>query len=258
MLPLFKSHYSIGKSILTLSDPSSVKEGGSDSIIDLCLNNNIKQLILVEDSPTGFFKAYHQCKKHELDLIFGIRLKVSSFDSAEKDDQSIHKCIVFAKNSDGIKLINKIYSDFYCNNNGVGNYSILKSYWDNDKLIFANPFYDSFLYCNSFFFSNCAPDFSFCKPIFFSEYNALPSDLILKDKIESYCSNNNYSFFDSKSIYYNLRSDLEAFQTYKCLCNRSFGKKKTLSNPGLEGFGSFEFCMESFLEHSKNEESLSI
>ena len=37
-IPLFKSHYSIGKSILTLKPPAKVQKGGADSIIDIALD----------------------------------------------------------------------------------------------------------------------------------------------------------------------------------------------------------------------------
>ena len=258
MLPMFKSHYSIGKSILTLDDPSE-SLGSSDSILEICSENKIKDLVLVEDCPTGFFKAYKQSEKFNLNLIFGLRLKLSSFSDQENDD-SIHKCILFAKNSNGIKILNKIYSHFFCNLNGVGNYKFIKDLWKEEDLIFSVPFYDSFLYYNTFYFANCLPDFSFCNPIFFIEDNGLPYDSFLKEEIEKYCLDNSFNFHSTKSIYYKLRSDIEAFQTYKCICNRSFGRKKTMSNPGLEGLGSSEFCFESYLEKSKNnnEETLSL
>ena len=72
MIPVFKSTYSIGKSILTLDD--SDKEGGPDSIFTLCEEGNIKSLILVEDSMTGFVTAHNGCKQREIDLVFGLRL----------------------------------------------------------------------------------------------------------------------------------------------------------------------------------------
>jgi len=255
MLPIFKSHYSIGKSILTLSDPND-DESGPDSIIKLCLDNNIKDLVLVEDAPTGFFKAQNQCKKFDLNLIFGLRLKVSSFKGENKsEDDSIHKCIVFAKTSEGVKLLNKIYSSFFCDHNGVGNYEVLKLFWSDKDLLLSIPFYDSFLYYNSFYFSNCLPDFSFCAPVFFIEDNNLPEDAILSLKVQDYCLENGFNFQKAKSIFYKDKKDVEAFQTYKCICSRTFGRKKTLSNPGLDGFGSSDFCLESLINY-RNEKAV--
>ena len=44
-IPVFKSHYSIGKSILTLEAPAKVKEGGADSIIDIALDAGLKEVV---------------------------------------------------------------------------------------------------------------------------------------------------------------------------------------------------------------------
>ena len=251
MLPIFKSHYSIGKSILTLADPENVSEGGSDSIFKLSIDAGLDKLILVDDSPTGFLEARKRSFDLNINLIFGVRLKLSSFTEPQEDDQSIHKVIVFAKNDNGCKLLNKIYSSFFCDHNGIGNYSVLKKFWSNDDLMLAVPFYDSFLYYNSFYFANCIPDFSFTDPVFFIEDNKLPTDLILGESVKKYCKENSFKLEPAKSIYYNKRSDIEAFQTYKCICNRSFGRKQSLSNPGFDGLGSREFCFESWRENNE-------
>jgi DNA polymerase III alpha subunit len=249
MLPVFKSHYSIGKSILTLSDPNKDPEGGSDSIFKLCMDAGLDRVILVDDAPTGFLEARKRSFDLNINLIFGVRLKLSSFNEPQEDDKSIHKVIVFAKNDDGCNLLNKIYSSFFCDHDGVGNYSILKKFWSEDNLLLAVPFYDSFLYYNSFYFANCVPDLSFCNPVFLIEDNNLPTDLILSKSVNDYCKDNSFKTELAKSIYYNRRSDIEAFQTYKCICNRSFGRKQSLSNPGFDGLGSREFCFESWEEN---------
>ena len=43
-IPLFKSHYSLGKSILTLEKPEDVDPTGPDSIIQICQDYKIKNL----------------------------------------------------------------------------------------------------------------------------------------------------------------------------------------------------------------------
>ena len=50
MVPLFKTHYSIGKSILTVNDPAATKEGAADSVIQIALENKMDKLVLVEDN----------------------------------------------------------------------------------------------------------------------------------------------------------------------------------------------------------------
>lgn len=247
MLPLFKSHYSIGKSILTLDAPNTRSENSADSIFDILADNNINDLTLVEDSPTGFLQARKVCLENKVNLVFGLRLSLECFSN---DDQSNHKVIIFAKNDSGCKLLNLIYSDFFCKMNGVGNYKSLKEFWNEDDLMLAIPFYDSFLYQNSFSFKNCIPDFSFCTPTFFVENNGLPVDFYLNNIVKSFCDDAGYELIKSKSIFYKNRDDLEAFQTYKCICNRSFGRKQSLSNPRLDDFGSREFCFESWKDNN--------
>jgi len=49
ILPLFKSHYSIGKSILTLDKAGTSSKEGSSSIVDIAKDNKLEQIFLVED-----------------------------------------------------------------------------------------------------------------------------------------------------------------------------------------------------------------
>ena len=248
MLPIFKSHYSIGKSILNLNHPDSTKKDGSDSIFSLLTEHNLDKLILVEDSPTGFLQARKVSMDLNIDLIFGLRMNIQSFQSDE-EDESKHKVVIFAKNDSGIKLLNKIYSKTFTESNGVATYEILKHFWNEDDLMFVVPFYDSFLYYNSFYFASCIPDFSFCSPTFFIENNDLPTDKFLTGLVKQYCEDNSFEYTLAKSIYYNKKSDIEAYQTYKCICNRSFGRSQSLSNPRFDGLGSREFCFESWKEN---------
>ena len=74
MIPLFKSHFSIGKSILTLESPDKDKEGGSDSIFSIAKENSLKEVVLVEDSLTGFLQAKKNADNLNLKLIFGLRI----------------------------------------------------------------------------------------------------------------------------------------------------------------------------------------
>ena len=46
MLPLFKSHYSVGRSILTLEDRDEIESNFPDSIITISLKHDIKRPIL--------------------------------------------------------------------------------------------------------------------------------------------------------------------------------------------------------------------
>lgn len=249
MLPLFKSHFSIGKSILTLDDPKKVTEGGSDSIFKIAKDNNLKQIILVEDSLIGFFEAYKRSKEMGIQLIFGLRISMRN-SALPEDSQSEHKVIVFAKNSDGCKLLNKIYSRAFCTNTGFLDYADLKELWNDNHLKLAIPFYDSFIYINNFSFGNAVPDLSFTKPSLFVEDNSLALDYLLYEKVSEFATNNNIPIVKVRSIYYNKKSDVKSFMAYKIICNRSFGKDRSLEKPELAHFCSDKFSFEAWKEEN--------
>ena len=196
MLPLFKSHYSVGKSILTVAAPTKVQKP---------------------------LKGALDC---------------------------VSKIIVFAKNSKGCTLLNRIYSSAFTEGGGRIDFARLKSLYNPKDLKIAIPFYDSFLFHNLFSYKEpCILDDSFFDPLYLLEDNALPLDIPLSKAVKSYCGND-YEIASSKTIYYENREDFEAYQTYKCVCGRGFSSKaKTLDMPNLDHCGSPEFCFESYLDN---------
>jgi len=248
MIPLFKSHFSIGKSILTLKDPSEHKEGGSDSVFSIAKENKLKEIVLVEDSLTGFLQAKKNADKLKVKLIFGLRIDMredASINPKEEPVDSSHKIIIFAKNAKGCQLLNAIYSEAFTESFNCVDEKILKKHWNNKHLTLAIPFYDSFIFNNLMKFSNCTPSFGFCDPTFFIEDNGLPFDKFIEKKVKDYNSKKTEL---TKSIYYKNKKDVTALQTYKCITGRTFGNK-TLSKPNLDHFGSNEFCFESWKEN---------
>jgi len=249
MLPLFKTHYSIGKSILTLDDPKKACAEGSDSVFSIAKENNLKQLILVEDSFTGFFEAHKRCKELNINLIFGLRLSMRN-SALPEDESSKHKVVIFAKDSEGCKLMSKIYSQAFCEFTGFSDYASLKKIWNNDHLKMAIPFYDSFIYCNNFSFCNAIPDLSFTKPDVFIESNGLALDFLLEHKASEFAKTNSFDTCAVKSIYYKSKKDVKAFMTYKIICNRTFGKERSLERPELSHFCSDRFSFEAWKQES--------
>ena len=76
---------------------------------------------------------------------------------------------------------------------------------------------------------------------------------IIENHIDHFTSGGyDYKRKHVKSIYYKDKKDYAALQTYKILCNRSFGKAASLSSPNLNHFGSDEFSFESYLEQNAN------
>ena len=94
MIPIFKSNFSIGKSILTLDAPESCPdEDAADSILQIVKENNLSQLVLVEDSMIGFLEAHKAAKNLNIHLIYGLRINCCNDVSDEKKEQSKHKII---------------------------------------------------------------------------------------------------------------------------------------------------------------------
>lgn len=233
MKPIFRSTYSIGKSILTLEE-----------IVDISKENNLKEVILVEDNLTSFMKAFHLCQKNNIDLIYGLRITMSN---ENLDDDSDHKVVIFALDDRGCVLLNKIYSLAFVENSGKLRYKDLKTLWDDKSLSFVVPFYDSFIHQNNLFLKNCIPELEGLNPKFWVENNNLPYDKLIEKKVFEF-ADTIYDIRFVKSICYKNKEDAEALQTYKILTNRSFGRQATLSNPNLNHFSSDEFCWESYLE----------
>lgn len=249
MIPLFKSHYSLGRSILTLEDKIEADDY-PDSIIQIAKENKMKEICLVEDNMSSFLEAYTNTKLHNIKLNYGLRVSVTESinDKSEESRQKTSKIIIFFKNKNGHELLTKLFSiaakaGFYYEPRL--DYETLSKNWTED-LILAIPFYDSFIFNNTLRNSICIPQFNFTKPIVFIEDNDLPFDLLVKDKMKNFAKENNLELYEAKSIYYNKRKDFKTYLTFRCINNRSI-----LNKPELEHMSSNEFSFESWKEKNK-------
>tara|TARA_Y100000593_G_scaffold31767_3_gene62485 strand:- start:16416 stop:17174 length:759 start_codon:yes stop_codon:yes gene_type:complete len=248
MTPLFKSHYSIGKSILTLEEEGSSMKNGPQSIIDLCKEAGIKDLYLVEDSMSGFLQGYINSKESKLNFRFGLRLNVCG-DLKEKNEDSLNKTskvVIFANNQKGYKRLIKISTQasqegFYYQPRT--DYKALAKHWNDKDLTLAVPFYDSFLHRNALHGAVCVPDFGFAKNlVFFEEENDIPFNFLIKNHLKEYV-NGTHETLKVKSIFYPKKEDFKAYLTFRCI-----NKRTTLDKPNLEHMTSNEFCLESWSE----------
>src|SRR6056300_1725564 len=129
MLPLFKSQYSVGKSILTV-----------EKILDIAKLNSLEKVVMVEDSFYGF-RIFNQVFQEEgIPLVFGLRINVvqNEGDSGEKPS----KLVLFAMNNQGVQDLKRLYSDASlsdCNSLVLSRYSEK----DFENLKVCVPFYDS-------------------------------------------------------------------------------------------------------------------
>jgi DNA polymerase-3 subunit alpha len=247
VLPLFKSHYSLGRSILTLEEEDSSIKGGPRSIVDICKENDIDKPFLIEDSMGGFLQAYTNFSNLKINFVFGLRITFCP-DITIKDEESLNqssKYVILSRNSSGYKRLIKIYScaakeGFYYNPRM--DFENLKKFWSNKDLMLAVPFYDSFIYKNLLTYNACVPDFSFTDPIFFTEENTLPFDNLIQQKVEKYCDDK-FEIRKAKSIFYEKKKDFKAYLTFRCINNRS-----TLNKPQFDHMCSDEFCVEEWIK----------
>lgn len=251
MSPLFKSHYSIGKSILTLEPPRKANEApddsGASSILDIAIDNDLEEVYLVDDNMNGYLTAYNRFKETKIKLNFGLRLTFCE-DMTEKNEASLltnYKFVIFIRNTNGYKRLIKLASEaardgFYYE----PRYDLtkLKEIWSSEDLLLCIPFYDSFIYKNTLSFASLVPDFSFANAVFFMEDNDVSIDAIVKDAVYNYAEDR-YPIFETKSIYYKNREDFKAWQSFKCI-----DKRTSLYMPNLEFCGSAEFCFEAWKE----------
>lgn len=253
MIPLFKSHYSVLKSILTLESPSKTRdESLSDSIAKIVQDSNLDSLVLVEDTMAAYLPASLVCKEIGKKLVYGYRVSFVS-DTTDKTDSSFegsHKNIIFPKNKAGyyelIALSTLAAVDNFYKEARLSYSDLLKNWTGN--LALAIPFYDSFLHKNLLHGKLCIPEFNDIKPIVFLESNELPFDYLLEKASKDFANKFGLETQKVKSIYYKNRDDYEAYVTLKCLNRKVFGSGRTLANPGLEHMSSREFCWESFTE----------
>jgi len=245
MIPLFKSHYSLGRSILTLEDKNE-PDDYPDSIIQIAKENSLKEIYLVEDNMSSFLEAYTNTKNNNIKLNYGLRISVTESinDKTDESKQKTSKIIIFFKNKKGHEILTKLFSigaktGFYYEPRL--DYQTIKKNWTEDLLL-CIPFYDSFIFNNTLRNYICIPQFDFVKPIIFIENNDLPFDFIIKNKIEKYIQENNLELYNTKSIYYNKNKDFKTYLTFRCINNRSI-----LNKPELEHMSSNQFSFESYL-----------
>jgi DNA polymerase III subunit alpha len=249
VLPLFKSHFSIGKSILTLDEPTDKKGNPVESsVFHLLKTNKLETLVLVEDNVSGLLQASKVADENKVKLVFGVRITVVN-DMAEKNEDALKKVakyIIFVKSPKAYQKLIKIWSaaakeGFYYEPRI--DFKTLKSLWDDKLLQLAVPFYDSFLYLNSYESHTHVPDFGFTKPVIFIENNDLPFDDFLAEKVEAFAKQNKLEIVPAQSIFYQKHEDYLAYLTRRCIDNRT-----SIEKPELQHMASNEFCFEKWMK----------
>jgi DNA polymerase III alpha subunit len=248
--PIFVSNYSIGKSLLTLSEPKkSLYPDGPESIFKILEENGMKSLTLVDTTPFGFFEAYSYCHENKIKFVYGLYFEISQANS-----KKTHRVILFMKGPNSYAPLMALYS-LSSKSNGVLSEEQLRQGFDKNHFAMAIPFYDSFLFKNALNAQKFTFDPSHFEPIFFLENNSLPFDEVMAEIVTKFCADK-YESLQTKTILYKNRDDVKNLIVYRILTSRDFGKAKTFSRPNLDWFGSDDFSFQSYLE-ARNKPSVS-
>lgn len=245
IIPLFTTDYSVGKSILTVSDADEIKDNAPVSITLIAQKYAINPMFVIENNMTGFFKTYKQFAKIGSQFVFGLKLVMVN-DMSVKNSDSLEgesRAIILMKDSAGITNLNKIYSRAATEGRYYvprADWKLLKEFWC-DSFVLAMPYYRSFIATNLLYNAQCVPDFP-AEPVFFRESHNLPFEDLIDDALLNYCAKNGNKILRAHSIYYFKTEDIHAFQTYKCITNRS-----SLAVPNSNHFFSESFSFETYL-----------
>lgn len=229
MIPLFKSTFSIGRSLLRVED-----------LVDIAQSGDIKKMILVEDNFYGFRIINKAFLNIEVPMVYGVRLPVVQSNLSEKPS----KLIFFPKNNKGVAVARNLYTKCFTSAGECLHLSTLGK-GELDDISVGVPFYDSYIFNNIFHFGLCDISLDGYDHFYIEESNNHPFDFQISDALKKL----NVKTEKAKSIYYRDKEDFEAFQMYKAICNRKQGRVPTFSNPRLSDFCSNEFSYESFLEN---------
>jgi|TARA_R100001163_G_scaffold61704_1_gene51901 DNA polymerase III alpha subunit len=229
VIPLFKSTFSIGRSLLRVED-----------LIDIAQSGDVKKMILVEDNFYGFRVVNKAFLHAEIPMVYGVKVPVVQSSITEKTS----KLIFFPKNNKGVHVVRKLYTKCFTSVGECLNLSDLGE-GELDDVSIGVPFYDSYVFNNIFHFGMCDLFLDKYDHFYIEESNNHPFDFQISAALKKL----KVKTEKCKSIYYRNKDDFEAFQMYKAVCNRKQGRVPTFSNPRLNDFASNEFCYESYLEN---------
>ena len=251
IIPIFKTHGSLGRAILTVKKEDEISESGPVSIFSIVKEHKLDKIIITDDTFLSFPSVYKNINPI-CQVIFGINFFCCN-DVKGKGAESVmteSKITILMNNSKGYKdllrLHNKVHTDpDYLYYHPRVDWETLSDLWTENLTLFL-PAYDNFIHNNLLKDGGCLPQFKSIKPVFSWASMELPFDYLLEDAIQSYASNNNFEIIESHPIYYYKEEDLKAYMFF-----RSVDRRAVFSNPNLDFMTSNQFSFESYLKKTK-------
>lgn len=251
IIPYFISTYSTGKGLFTLTPPTEINPKSPISVFSVAKHYKLPEIYLVENSFTGFIKAYQTQIKSDIPIRFAIKLCVCN-DNLDKTDESINtesNVVIWILNSAGYKDLVKIFS--YAATEGFYyipriSWKTLKSMWT-DNLGMTIPFYSGFIARNLLENRSVIPEL-FGDIRFVIENHDHPLDRLITDATNNFCKTTNYKQVNMHKCCYFLNNALRAAQTYRIAVSRSEFSKASINKPEIAGHGLNTFSFEHYLE----------
>lgn len=246
IISYFSSHFSLGRSILTLDEPEDeIDISKPVSIFSIAKKYDLKTFFLRDSSFSGFIRFYKGCQELDIQGIFGIKLVICN-DTIKKDDESRKTesvVTIWMKNSDSYKDLLRIYSkshteDFYYY--GRSDWKTIINNWT-DNLILSVDFYNGFTARNLLENHQCIPNFGQIKPFFEYSLMSLPFDSLIEKATDEYIKNNGFEKLNIHPILYYDYDSFKSFQVFRSINNRSF-----FTSPNIDFLSSPNFCWENY------------
>lgn len=248
IIPVFKSHYSVGKSVLTLDKETEITPNKPVSIFAIAKQHNLGSVLVVDENPSGFLEGYETFKDSGIKFCFGLSINVLK-DAANQSPESCDsesKLWVIAKNTVGYYDLITLWNKFSIDRNKFY-YHIRASFSDifnnlTKNLILVIPPYDSFLHKNYLDWGLDIPDIPAGTIVTYADMDLFFNDELVKI-LKSYSVNNNLELQEVHPVYYYSEKYFKSWQTLRCIQER-----RSFDKPELNGCISTNFSFESFLE----------
>ena len=257
VLPIFRSHYSLGGSILTLQEPGKAKPGNPLSVFDLAARAKMDAVHLWDHRLDGFLEAYKSAQKAKVKLCFGLTLTICA-DHKDKDpetrrtESAVTILVLNAKGySDLIRIWNRAWCDgsftFRDNTYGRADWRLLKEYWT-ENLGLVLPYFSSFLAKNTLTTNVVTPELPVTPWLTMEVDSRLPFAPLLDAAVLRYQSGGNPTkgLLKVKTICYEGDDTGLSFKAYQTF--RAIHTGGTFDAPEVNHFASNRFSFKAWQE----------
>lgn len=253
VIALFRSHYSIGQSLLTLAEAGKEKPGNPASVFTLAKRANLTHVHIVDSKIDGFIEAYRSSLKEGIQLCFGLKLVIVP-DMTDKGPESrrgeSNAIVMVTGGAEGyrdlLRIHNRAWTDGMFDHRGSrygrADWKLIKTFWT-ERLGLALPWYSSFIAKNTLTFSSITPDLPTVPWVFKEMATELPFAPLIDAAIDRYLGKDTSKLVPVKTICYDRRADFRPYVVLRCIHERS-----SFSSPNVDHLSSDAFSMQAWEE----------